>query len=102
MCTAVEHEAIQIVNVLKKDVANEGEVLITGGGAFNSFLIERIKFHTPNHFNIIVPDAKTIDFKEAIIFAFMGVLRDREEINCLKSVTGATQDVSGGEVFLPT
>ncbi len=102
MCTAVEHEAVQIGNVFRKEFDKIGEVLITGGGAFNSFLIERIKEHTPSQFKIIVPDAKTIDYKEAIIFAFMGVLRDREEINCLSSVTGALQDSCGGEVFYPS
>ena len=101
MCTAVEHEAMQIGNVLKKEFNLLGTVLITGGGAFNKFLIERIKFHTPSQFKIVVPDANTIDYKEAIIFAFMGVLRDREEINCLASVTGALQDSCGGEMFYP-
>ena len=78
-----------------------GDVLITGGGAFNTFLIERIKFYAPAQLNITIPDSKTIDFKEAIIFAFMGVRKEKGEINCLKSVTGASQDVCGGEVFLP-
>lgn len=101
LATSVEHEAIQICKVLKTDLNRKGDVLITGGGAFNTYLIERIKFHTPTQLDIIIPDAKTIDFKEAIIFGFMGVLRERGEPNCLKSVTGASKDVSGGEVFYP-
>ncbi len=100
MATAVEHEANQIGKVLKEHVPSKGNVLITGGGAFNTHLINRIKSNSEN-LNIVIPDAKTIDFKEAIIFAFMGVLKEREEPNCLKSVTGASIDVSGGEVFLP-
>jgi anhydro-N-acetylmuramic acid kinase len=49
----------------------------------------------------IVPSAQIIDFKEAIIFAFLGVLRLRNEVNCLKSVTGADHDHSGGAIYLP-
>lgn len=101
LCTAVEHEAIQITNIFKSDMQQKGKVLITGGGAFNTFLIERIKHYTPKNIKIIIPDADTIEYKEAIIFAFMGILRDRDEINCLKSVTGASIDVSGGEIFMP-
>ncbi len=101
ICTSVEHEAMQIAHVLKKDIAKAGEVLITGGGAFNTFMVERIKSHSPKQFKIVVPDPNLVDFKEAIIFAFMGVLKERGEVNCLKSVTGASQDVSGGEVFYP-
>jgi len=101
MCTAVEHEAMQIGHVLRKEFDKIGDVLITGGGAFNKFLVERIKSHTPAQFKIVIPDAETIDNKEAIIFAFMGVLKDREEINCLASVTGALQDSCGGEIFYP-
>ncbi len=101
MATSVEHEVLQICKVLEKDVNNTGDVLITGGGAFNTHFINRMKALSPAGFNIIIPDAKTIEFKEAIVFALMGVLREREEPNCLKSVTGASIDVSGGEVFLP-
>ncbi len=101
LCTAVEHEAIQIGKVLKKEITEKGEVLITGGGAFNKLMVERIRDYTPSNLKIIIPDEATIDFKEAIIFAFMGVLRERDEPNCLKSVTGASANVSGGEMFYP-
>lgn len=101
MATSVEHEAIQITKVFTNDIVGKGDVLITGGGAFNTVLISRIKFHTPNRLKVIIPSPETIDFKEAIIFAFMGVLRERDEPNCLKSVTGASIDVSGGEIFTP-
>ena len=74
-------------------------ILITGGGAHNVFLIELFSEKTKH--KTIVPSSQIIDFKEAIIFAFLGVLRLREEANCLKSVTGADHDHSGGVIYLP-
>ena len=69
----------------------------TGGGAYNEFLISLIKNKSKN--NIIIPDNLIINFKEALIFAFLGVLRLRKEINCLSSVTGADIDNCGGVVW---
>lgn len=91
--TLYEHIAIQIANAC----TNSGKLFITGGGAFNSFLIERIK-HRSN-LEIILPDAATINYKEALIFAFLGVLRLQNKINCFASVTGAAKDSSVGIVF---
>lgn len=93
--TWVEHCAYQIGGLL----INKGNVLITGGGAFNSFLIERIE----NLAGITVKEAdkNLIMFKEALIFAFLGVLRYRGDINCLKSVTGAKKNHSSGFIFKP-
>ncbi len=76
---------------------NSKKILITGGGVFNEFLITRIKAQT-NH-QIITPDDRIIKFKEALIFAFLGVLRMRNEVNCLSSVTGASKDNIGGVVY---
>jgi anhydro-N-acetylmuramic acid kinase len=52
-----------------------------------------------NH-EIIIPGKTIIDFKEALIFAFMGVLKNLGKVNCLASVTGAKQDCSGGIEYL--
>lgn len=93
--TFIEHIACQIANVVKSK--NQSAILVTGGGAFNSFLIERIRERTGK--NLILPDLPTINFKEAMIFAFLGVLRWRNEINCLKSCTGATHDNIGGAIY---
>jgi anhydro-N-acetylmuramic acid kinase len=73
-------------------------MLVTGGGAFNQFLIERI--HAQTQLTVDVPGDETIKFKEALVIAFMGVLRLRGEVNILKSVTGAARDSVGGAVFL--
>ncbi|MEO8515143.1 MAG: anhydro-N-acetylmuramic acid kinase [Flavobacterium sp.] len=93
--TFTEHIAIQIALVLPK---KEGSLLITGGGAYNIFLIERMQFHLPT-IQIEIPDTKTIEFKEALIFALLGVLKLREEINVLASVTGASKNHSSGIIY---
>jgi len=71
-------------------------LLATGGGALNSFLMKCIQEKLGNKVSIIVPDIATINYKEAIVFAFLGVLRIRNEVNVLKSVTGAPTDSSAG------
>lgn len=93
MRTIYEHIAIQIANA----GASSGKLLITGGGAFNTFLVERIKYHS--NLEIVIPDAIIINYKEALIFAFLGVLRLQNQINCYASVTGAVKDSSVGVVF---
>lgn len=93
--TFCEHIAFQIGKSLK--TKPKGKILVTGGGAYNQFLIECIQQHTEHQ--LVIPDKKTIDNKEALIFAFLGVLRMRNEVNCLKSVTGASRDNCGGTVY---
>lgn len=95
--TLYEHVSDQLS--LAVDQYPKGRMLITGGGAHNVFLIELFSEKTKH--KTIVPSSQIIDFKEAIIFAFLGVLRLREEPNCLESVTGADHDHSGGVIYLP-
>ena len=71
-------------------------VLITGGGALNKFLITCIKNKITPSTKLIIPNTQILKFKEGLIFALLGVLRVRNEINSLKSVTGASQNSSGG------
>jgi len=92
--TYVEHIAFQIAI----QIIETGSVLVTGGGVFNSFLMERIKHFSKN--KIIIPNKDIIDFKEALIFAFLGLLKTENKINCLKSVTGASKDHCSGVVFI--
>lgn len=94
--TFTEHISIQIALVLKD---KETSTLITGGGAYNDFLIEQLKLKTKS--KIIIPDNQIIEFKEALVFGLLGILRDRNEINCLKSVTGASKDHSSGKILIP-
>jgi len=94
--TFSEHAAIQIGKQCDNDRVKK--LLITGGGALNRFLIERIRYYAAAQ--IVLPDLYTIHFKEALIFAFLGLLRWRNEINCLASVTGAPRDNIGGAIYL--
>jgi anhydro-N-acetylmuramic acid kinase len=93
----VEHIATQIANLISNK--KPSQILCTGGGANNRFLIKRIGQLLPNH-QIIVPDKKIVEYKEALIFAFLGVLRMNRQANCLKSVTGASSDNTGGAVYI--
>ncbi len=93
--TITEHISLEIAH--STNFLNNKQILITGGGALNKFLIKRIQFHNKN--KIIIPDKNIIDFKEALIFAFLGVLRFENKINCLKEVTGALEDNIGGAIY---
>ena len=90
--TFCEHIAYQIGFFLKDE-----SVLVSGGGAYNKYLIKKIKEYSKS--KIILPKREIIDFKEAIIFAFLGVLRLENKNNCLKSVTGANTDNCGGDIY---
>ncbi len=94
--TTCKHIAYQINKSIKQ---KRSKILVTGGGARNTFLVNAIKNETGS--DIIIPEEKVIDYKEALIFAFMGVLRIKGEINCLCSVTGSISDSCTGEVYIP-
>ncbi len=103
LCTYVEHIALQLkhaIQLIDKNSDNTTpKLLATGGGAFNHFLIERMQHHIPE-IKIVVPNADIINNKEALIMAFIGLLRWREERNVLSSVTGAARDSIGGAVWM--
>ena len=93
--TFVEHVAMQIGNVVK----NDATILVTGGGAFNTFLMKRIEFFAQTKIKQV--STELIDYKEALIFALLGVLKAQNKVNCLQSVTGAKKDHSSGNIFYP-
>lgn len=100
LATAVEHIAEQVAQPVKSQILNpKSQILITGGGAFNAFLVERIQHHS--NITAVVPDALSVQYKEALAMAFIGLLRILEIPNCLASVTGAQKNVIGGAVYLP-
>lgn len=93
--TYTEHIAFQISSIL--NVFGNEDVLVTGGGAHNIFLMDKLREFAL--FKTNIPEKILIDFKEALIFAFLGVLRIRGEINCLSSVTGAGKDSCSGTIY---
>ena len=95
MFTFTEHIAIQTAKALP---SKKGKILVTGGGAYNIFLMERMQFHLPT-IELIIPDSELLEYKEALIFALLGVLKLRNEINVLGSVTGAKKDHSSGMIY---
>lgn len=95
LSTLVHHAAGQVAKVLEAHRLES--VLVTGGGAFNKFFIETLQKKYAG--KIHIPDALTVNFKEALIFAFLGYLRLHNRINTLASVTGALRDSVGGAVY---
>ncbi len=116
MRTYVEHIVVQIKNSIEKISINYNpqttnlpagqagyKLLATGGGAFNSFLMKRLKDALQElNIEVIIPEQSLIQYKEALIMALMGTLRWREEYNVLASVTGAKQNSIGGALWLGT
>lgn len=92
LATFTEHSSIQIARVFEEFKIKN--VLITGGGTYNSYLIEKIKAKTKTEIHI--PTKEIIEYKEALIFAFMGVLRSLNLNNVLSSATGSLMDHSSG------
>ncbi len=91
--TFCEHAAFQVSRV----TSSGKRLLITGGGAFNKFLVERISALTGCE--IVIPDRMIIEYKEALIFALLGALYMTDQPGCLSSVTGASRDNIGGMLF---
>lgn len=101
MATMVEHIAIQTLRSLKSfSTGRDEKMLITGGGTFNNYLISRLQRHLKTiKIETVIPDADTISYKEALIMAFIAVLRLRDEPNVLATVTGAATDSCGGALW---
>ncbi|HWZ23584.1 MAG TPA: anhydro-N-acetylmuramic acid kinase [Cytophagaceae bacterium] len=97
LATVCEHIAFQIIAAMPSEKGTK--LLVTGGGALNKYLVSRIAKHAGNSTKIIVPDTLTISFKEALIFAFLGLKRILGEPNALSNVTGASKDSVGGALY---
>lgn len=98
MHTYCIHAAEQIENAVSGNLTIESlkRVLVTGGGAYNDFLMECLNEKGGGRINWVKPNPIIIEYKEALIFGLLGVLRIRNEVNVLMSATGATQDSVGG------
>lgn len=96
LATAVEMTSKLICEKLKTLGPNG---MVTGGGAHNAYLMERIEFHSG--FQILRANTELIEFKEALIFGFMGLLRYLNRVNVVSNYTGSSRDHSAGSVWLP-
>ena len=100
--TSVHHISEQIADeLLAHSQDNRESLFITGGGARNDYLIEVLQEKLNGQITIVIPEEKLVSFKEALVFAFMGLLREQGETNVLSSVTGAKKDSCSGVVFIP-
>ncbi|SMC70101.1 anhydro-N-acetylmuramic acid kinase [Moheibacter sediminis] len=95
LATFTEHFAQQISKIFNQNQLRD--IFITGGGTKNKFFLERLR--SMDETEIIIPKDEIIDFKEALVFAFIGILKHENEINVLKSVTGAKKNHSSGVVY---
>ena len=93
LATYIEHASFQI----KRNIDNGSKVLLTGGGTFNNNLIKTLNHDSK--INFIVPDKTVINYKESLIFALLGYLKINGKVNCLRSVTGASNDHSSGDIY---
>jgi len=104
--TYVEHVALQVRKAVDDgrpttDDRKATKLLVTGGGAMNTFLVERLQaLLSEKNIEVAIPDEKTIQYKEAVIMALIGILRWREEENVLASVTGASRGSVGGALWI--
>lgn len=100
LTTLVEHYAYQMSKVIQAyQTVDQPNVLITGGGAYNSYFIKRLDHHLQSNWQNVMANSKLIEFKEALVFGFLGVLKLRGDNNCLASVTGASEDSCGGTLY---
>lgn len=100
--TAVWHIAGQIsrqINLLSGNT--QGKVLVTGGGALNTYLMEVLAKKVTDNTQVVIPDVSLINYKEALVFAFLGALRLAGKPNVFASVTGASADSCSGVIYLP-
>ena len=95
LATFVEHIALQIA--IPVSLLPKGKILVTGGGARNKFLMERLQARTKHE--VVIPKKEIIDYKEALIFAFLGLRRLEGKTNVLASVTGAESDSCSGRIW---
>jgi anhydro-N-acetylmuramic acid kinase len=105
MATYVEHIALQIKNSLLPYFTNNEsqQLMITGGGAFNKYLVDRISKQLQQiNFEIFIPEDEVVVYKEALIMALLGTLRWREQYTVLSSVTGASRNSIGGAMWMGT
>ena len=98
--TSIHHICDKIAQQIKLNtIGKKQSLLVTGGGALNTFFMETLKQKLGQTTTVMIPEKIIIEFKEALVFALMGVLRVEQKTNCLCSVTGALRDSSSGVIY---
>jgi anhydro-N-acetylmuramic acid kinase len=98
--TFIHHNCIQLANEVKKNTSKpKNTLLVCGGGALNGFFMQTLKEKLNGFCELTIPDKTLINYKEALVFSLMGVLKEEGDINVLKSVTGASNDSCSGAIF---
>ncbi len=113
LATATNHIAYCIHSFLVRQVTNlknpmdlsgtnqaaAKRCLVTGGGAYNSTLMNTLRQYSLNQIEYVLPDKLIIEYKEAILFALLAFRRWNQELNVLASVTGAEKDHCSGDLY---
>ncbi len=99
--TATLHVARQAGRTLRELSSGQGQVLVSGGGALNTYLMEKLSEAAGSELKIVIPDPELIAYKEALVFALLGALRLEGQSNVLASVTGASRDSCSGVLYQP-
>ena len=98
LCTHLAQQIAKGINDIEQQYkVSNNKLLVTGGGAFNHYLINELRKHAGQE--IVVPEKNTVNYKEALIFALLGALRLQNKNNCLQSVTGAERNNIGGAMY---
>lgn len=100
-CKVFGQQIAKSINQLKND-NQDSKVLVTGGGAYHSFLIHCIQEQLNPSINLILPNSIIIEYKEALLMALLGFLRIQNQTNCFSEITGARQDSIGGAIYQGT
>ena len=98
--TLIHHNSEQIAQAIKAEQPKKNSrLLVTGGGALNDCFVQTLEAKLGGICTLVVPPKKFMEYKEALVFALMGVLRELELPNVLKSVTGAKEDSCSGKIY---
>lgn len=98
LATASAHVSTQIAEIINTYLAPSSRILCSGGGTYNQFLMHQIQMKLSSNRALVIPGNEVIDFKEAIIFAYLGFKRLFLQSNTLQSVTGARSAMSTGQM----
>lgn len=99
LATTTEAIAIMMTDHVKRSITGSCRILVTGGGAHNTHLMERLAHHGGLEIEWVVPSRDIVDFKECLLMAWLGYLRVHHQPFGLPPFTGASTDTIGGAIY---